>query len=430
MLVAWCAVSLLDRREAGRLLRQGDRRSLAGIGAGAVETLTARFGSMRPAAHEVFVPGGIPTHTLVRRRTGTLEAELARAAEGRHRLVLVRGISKVGKSVLARSAAIDPVIAACGAHEDEEALWRSLATNSSAFSSETFEFQSTTESQGKAGITATVAGLGAAGEVSSRYGAQGKVQKTRGRDLRNEVLTTLRGREQTLVLEDAHRLSPEALTRVLRALREPLMQGLRVIATATTLSGTQMVIAQPDLLGRMLALDVPPWALEELTDIAVGGFDVLGLHVPAEDVSQIVRYSFGSPFLTQLLCLEYCHTIGYRQRSDVRMSVGSQDVPALCRRVADQHAIDLYSVLTAVLGDAVRARLLVTVLSEYVRDGGDYGSVGISMAPLDLGEEAHESHGHNLVPYGLEADTLRQSVQVSDPMVIFGLRWRSSDYGN
>jgi len=373
----------------------------------------------------VFVAGGVPTHTLVQREVGSLQRDLSSAAQTRHRLILVRGISKIGKSVLARSVAIDPIVVACGANDDEEALWRSLASGLSAFSSETFEFQANTETQVKGSASAKFSGVGASGELSLRGGSQGKVQKQRSRDLSSEVLQLLTDEDRTLIFEDAHRLSHDGLTRVLSALREPLMQGLRVIFTSTRLSLADIFLAQPDFLGRVARFDVDPWMPEELTRIVVEGFDTLGLSLPADDIAQIVASSEGSPFLTQLICLEYCHRIGYRRGVDARMAIPSQDLTSICRKIAQEHALPLGEVLRRTMLRPEDAESVLTRLAEHVAQGGAYGAMPLGpetpIAPTD--DEASQFRAGALVPYGLEEDQQAGMLHVLDPMILFGLRW-------
>jgi hypothetical protein len=63
-------------------------------------------------------------------------------------------------------------------------------------------------------------------------------------------------------------------------------------------------VDEGDLLGRVLSVKLEGWSEENLSRIGIQGFNRLGIAIL--NLNRIVQESLTSPFLMQLLCLQYC----------------------------------------------------------------------------------------------------------------------------
>lgn len=68
--------------------------------------------------------------------------------------------------------------------------------------------------------------------------------------------------------------------------------------------------ANPDLRGRVNAVEVTYWSSDELKQIPIKGFPLLQMEVPSDIINRLVRESLSSPQLMQSLCLEFCRFVG------------------------------------------------------------------------------------------------------------------------
>jgi hypothetical protein len=82
------------------------------------------------------------------------------------------------------------------------------------------------------------------------------------------------------------------------ALKEAVRLGVKVVTAAVSHRGDDVVRANPELRGRVHAIDLKYWQPAELKKIAEYGFETLNLSVDQSTVDYFVRESAGSPQLT------------------------------------------------------------------------------------------------------------------------------------
>ena len=71
-----------------------------------------------------------------------------------------------------------------------------------------------------------------------------------------------------------------------------------------------MVRGNPELRGRVQAIDFEYWAEDEIKQIAQLGFAALDFSVPKDIVERLAKEAFGSPQLMQTMCLHMCFNLG------------------------------------------------------------------------------------------------------------------------
>jgi hypothetical protein len=78
------------------------------------------------------------------------------------------------------------------------------------------------------------------------------------------------------------------------------------------------VRANPELRGRVRAVDLEYWSNADLGKIAASGFHALNVTVNKSITGKLVSESAGSPQLMQQLCLDACFRLGVREALDKR----------------------------------------------------------------------------------------------------------------
>lgn len=153
---------------------------------------------------------------------------------------------------------------------------------------------------------------------------------------RQNMLTKhLKDQHICVVIDDFHYVSDERVLLdlqrgVLKALSD---QGVNVILISVTFKKFhENWLSGADMTGRILDVDLRPWAKEELIEIASRGFNqkkgaVHQLYLFAQE-------SYGSPFLMQLLCQLYCkRRLAEHLRSEIEYieSIQPKDLQPILR---------------------------------------------------------------------------------------------------
>lgn len=291
-----------------------------------------------PRYQDIFVPGGFPRHTYNPRAELELETRLRESRENLCKLVTVTGQTKSGKTVLTRSV-----------FPREECVWVDGGTISSEdeFWQVVIEqldiFQSTEELTGS-DTTATFSGKGTAGanfvvaKGSAELGAE--LAKTRSQSRmkarsvspRVAALGGLLEAALPVVIDDFHYLPKEIQGHVIRALKQPIFDGLPVVIIAIPHRRYDAVRVEREMTGRIMAVDVPTWSEAELSFIPETGFRLLNVSLAVDLRNRMVAEAIGSPHLIQDFCRTVSRTAGFGEGSP---RLDTVDIDAVFREVAE-----------------------------------------------------------------------------------------------
>jgi hypothetical protein len=241
-----------------------------------------------PRYQDIFVPGGFPKHTYNPRADLELESRLRESRENLCKLVTVTGQTKSGKTVLTRSVfpRDGSVWVDGGTVSSEDEFWQVVIEQLDIF-------QSTEEASGS-DTTATISGTGSAGasiviaKGSAELGAE--LAKTRSQSRmkarsvspRVAALSGLVGAGLPVVVDDFHYLPKEIQGQVIRALKQPIFDGLPVVIIAIPHRRYDAVRVEREMTGRIMAVDVPSWSEAELSFIPETGFRLLDVSLPEQ----------------------------------------------------------------------------------------------------------------------------------------------------
>jgi hypothetical protein len=302
----------------------------------------SRF-AMALRAQEVFTPGSFPQHTYVERTEHGLEVSLRDALDTPGQLISLSGPSKSGKTVLVEKVVgEDLLITITGASiKNPDDVWEQVlnwmdlpnSVSSSVSSDKTLALEGT--AKGSAGVPFVAKGeIGAAIRAEATDGAT--TETVRGRRGLRQVVDEIANSEFVVLLDDFHYMDREVQVEVAKSLKEAVRLGVKIVTAAVTHRGDDVLRANPELRGRVLAIDLKYWSRSELRAIADVGFEALNASMDQPAIERFVDEAAGSPQLMQSLCLQTCFVFNLREKHMAQDPRKLDFVPDTIQRVFEQ----------------------------------------------------------------------------------------------
>ena len=237
---------------------------------------------------EVFKPGTYPEMTYVSRESKgtkyTYEERLQQSLAIDGYLTYIVGTSKIGKTVLCEKVigAANMVCMSGNDFSKEKDFWSGIGKKvgismEAAVSEESAAFSETEQKS----IT-----------VTKNY----FVTKDR-------VIDYFKKNDKVLVLDDFHYAPPEIQYDIACQLKEVIRMGFKAVVVSLPYRSDDAIRLNPDLTGRILVIEIEPWKIEELEEIAKKGFGKLQIQVGQSLIARMAKESIHSPQLMQSICL-------------------------------------------------------------------------------------------------------------------------------
>jgi len=265
-------------------------------------------------AHDVFTPSSFPEHTYVARGDRDLEAELRFALPIKGQIVSLAGPSKSGKTVLVEHAVgkdkLVPIVGA-GIREPGD-LWTRVLDwlDAPQETSSNAHWQLRTQARAGARAGGDLVLARAEGDMAvGLFKGAGEAETKRRRGL-EEVIEVMGGTDLVLLVDDFHYMPRDVQVEVAKQLKEAARRDVKIVTASVPHRADDVVRANPELRGRVTAIDVGYWRTEDLVRIATAGFDALNVSIDPDSAKRLAHESAGSPQLMQALCLYACFVIG------------------------------------------------------------------------------------------------------------------------
>ncbi len=301
---------------------------------------------------DIFVPGGFPNHTYNPRVDLKLEERLHEVKENLCKLVTVTGQTKSGKTVLARRVLPreDCVWVDGGTVSAEEDFWQVVI--------EQLDLFQTTEEQTSTETTADIGGKIEAGAnflvAKGTGGVSGTLSHTRTAErakirsvsARVAALHGLKASPVPLVIDDFHYLPKDIQGSIVRALKQPIFDGLPVAIIAIPHRRYDALKVEKEMVGRISPVEIPMWTEAELTYIPSTGFGLLNIEVSKIFLKNLASEAIGSPHLMQDFCRTVCRLAKLDDpRPDERCPLADMDLTLTYKEVADTIGRPIYEKL-------------------------------------------------------------------------------------
>ena len=278
-------------------------------------------------AVDVFTPSDFPTHTYVAREDEKLEKRLREALATPGEIISISGPSKSGKTVLVEKVVgRNDLITITGAGIDSpEKLWDRVLDWMDL--PESIVASEAREVGGEVSIEA-------GGELSvpfiSKAKAEGKVGGSTSRSKGEQTKTGRRGLAQVveeiadsefvLLIDDFRYMDRSIQTEVARQIKEAARLHIKICAASVPHRSDDMVRSNPELRGRVRAIDIDYWEPHQLAEIAQLGLPLLNAKIEEATLERFAQEASGSPQLMQAICLEACFFLNMRETlSDAKL---------------------------------------------------------------------------------------------------------------
>ena len=167
--------------------------------------------------------------------------------------------------------------------------------------------------------------LVASAQASANVGISGSVtkQKTVVHSRRGmaQVVDEISNSNYVILLDDFHYMSRAVQTEVAKSIKEAARLGVKICAAAVKHRGDDVVRANPELRGRVKAIDLDYWKKKELLQICDLGFSELNVRVSSRNLDALAAEAAGSPQLMQLICLNTCFVQDIREQAKVQIAL-------------------------------------------------------------------------------------------------------------
>lgn len=267
--------------------------------------------------YDIFVPGGYPPYTYNPRTTLSLEQHVESVLHNLCKLVVVTGHTKSGKTVLVQK--ILPRDQAIwvdgGSAVDEDEFWTIVIDQLDLF--QTVGVQEDSARMNEATGETSVEGSIVLAKGGAKLGA--RLAETTGQSYtysrtstaKSTALAGLRRSRVPLIIDDFHYLPKTVQGKLIRALKPLIFDGVPVVIIAIPHRRYEAVKVEKEMTGRILAVSVPAWSVDDLAYISNTGFPLLGLSLPERIGARLATEAIGSPHLMQEFCRELSKRLTY-----------------------------------------------------------------------------------------------------------------------
>ena len=269
---------------------------------------------------DVFTPSDFPAHTYVARDEEKLENQLRQALATPGEVISISGPSKSGKTVLVEKVVgRDNLIIITGAGiESPELLWDRVLDWMDIPSSTS----TTTTTERSRDLSATVEGelsIPLVGKGSLEGGIRGGLSRSTTSASAAErrglpqVLKEIAGSDFVLLIDDFHYMNRDVQAEVAMQIKEAARLHTKICTASVPHRADDVVRSNPELRGRVRAIDIDYWKPPQLKQIAFLGFNLLNAGIPEAAVTRFAEEASGSPQLMQAICLQACFELSLRE---------------------------------------------------------------------------------------------------------------------
>lgn len=269
---------------------------------------------------EIFTPSDYPIYTYVARDEDRIEERLREALDTPGEIVSISGPSKSGKTVLIEQVAgRDNLITVTGAGiTDSNQIWERaldwMGTPAQTTTTGSITVTGTVGGtvKGKAGIP-LIGSVGAEATLGGGAARANSTSQTMARSGIAQVIREIANSAYVLLIDDFHYMPATVQADVAKQIKEAARQGVKICTASVPHRSDDVVRSNPELRGRVRAVDTRPWNLTDLIKIGSLGFPAAGIDVPEPTIRKFAIEASSSPQLMQAICLQACFRIKLRE---------------------------------------------------------------------------------------------------------------------
>lgn len=244
---------------------------------------------MKLRAEDVFRPGAFPEYTYISRKSAvsdlSYEFRLMQAIKVSGFLTSLVGPSKMGKTILCEKViGFENIVEISGADFGEDTdFWKLVAAKVGL----AYEGQFASEKKIE--------------ETSDRYTKKEKFSLTK-----DKIIEYYKKENLVLVIDDFHYAPEGKRMQIAQQLKDAIRRGFKAIVVSLPHRADEAIRQNADLSGRLSLINMEPWEVADLKEIAKRGFSRLEIKIEDEIAERIAVESLSSPQLMQYICLNIC----------------------------------------------------------------------------------------------------------------------------
>lgn len=240
-------------------------------------------------AEDVFRPGAFPEYTYVSRKSAisdlSYEFRLMQAIKVSGFLTSLVDPSKMGKTILCEKViGFENIVEISGADFEEDTdFWKLVAAKAGL----AYEGQFASEKK-------TL-------ETSNKYTKKETFSLTK-----DKIIEYYKKENLVLVIDDFHYAPEGKRMQIAQQLKDAIRRGFKAIVVSLPHRADEAIRQNADLSGRLSLINIEPWEVADLKEIAKRGFSKLNIKITDEIAEQVAVESLSSPQLMQYICLNIC----------------------------------------------------------------------------------------------------------------------------
>lgn len=272
-------------------------------------------------AVDVFTPSDFPAFTYVTRDAEKLERRLRDALATPGEVVSISGPSKSGKTVLVEKVVgRDDLITVTGAGIrtaediwDRVLDWMDVPTTSSEAKSLGATGDLSAGAKGEVGIPLVAKG-GVEGRVAVGASTSKTTTESRARRGMLQIVHEIADSGLVLLIDDFHYMNRDVQVEVAKQIKEAARQRVKICTASVPHRADDVVRSNPELRGRVRAVDLDYWQRKDLRSIPELGLPLLNMGINADALKTFATEASGSPQLMQAMCLQSCFELGVMEK--------------------------------------------------------------------------------------------------------------------
>lgn len=256
-------------------------------------------------AEDVFRPGTFPEYTYISRKSTvsnlSYEFRLMQAIRVSGFLTSLVGPSKMGKTILCEKViGFEHIVEISGADFDEDTdFWKLVAAKAGL----AYEGQFASEKS--------------IAETSDKYTKKETFSLTK-----DKIIEYYKKENLVLVIDDFHYAPEGKRMQVAQQLKDAIRRGFKAIVVSLPHRADEAIRQNADLSGRLSLINMEPWKVEDLKEIAKLGFSKLNIEIEDGIAEQIAVESLSSPQLMQYICLNICTILEMSDNEEKKIGKG------------------------------------------------------------------------------------------------------------
>lgn len=240
-------------------------------------------------SEDVFRPGAFPEYTYISRKSSMsdlpYEFRLKQALKVAGFLTSLVGPSKMGKTILCEKViGFDSIVEISGADfSGDTDFWKLIAVKAGLSYEGQFFSEKVIE------------------ETNDKYSEKQVFSLTK-----DKIIEHYMNHDLVLVIDDFHYAPVDKRLLVAQQLKDAIRRGFKAIVVSLPHRADEAIRQNADLSGRLSLINMAPWEVDDLKEIAMVGFRKLNIEIDDEIASKIAVESLSSPQLMQYICLNIC----------------------------------------------------------------------------------------------------------------------------